>query len=71
MRDGTRSRTQFQSLVLPIQERVRSLLSSGADYQIGSREKTPLAKTVRTCRQLLKVEPEKVAVRQGRGLVSH
>ena len=57
VRDGTLSRTQFQSLVLPIQERVRSLLSSGADYQIGSREKTPLAKTVRTCRQLLKVEP--------------
>ncbi|TRV19471.1 MAG: hypothetical protein EWV88_18720 [Microcystis wesenbergii Mw_MB_S_20031200_S109D] len=24
---------------------------------MGSREKTPLAKTVRTCRQLLKVEP--------------
>jgi len=28
-----------------------------ADYFIGAREKTPLAKTVRTCRQLLKVEP--------------
>lgn len=57
VRDGTRSRTQFQSLVLPIQERVIRLLEQGADYQIGSREKTPLAKTVRTCRQLLKVEP--------------
>ena len=56
VRDGTLSRTQFQSLVSPIRERVRSLLSSGADYQIGSREKTPLAKTVRTCWQLLKVE---------------
>jgi hypothetical protein len=56
VRDGTLSRTQFQSLVSPIRERVRSLLSSGADDQIGSREKTPLAKTVRTCRQLLKVE---------------
>ncbi len=56
MRDGTLSRTEFQSLVSPIQERVRSILSSGADYQIGSKEKTPLAKTVRTCRQLLKVE---------------
>ena len=36
---------------------MRSLLQQGAGYQIGSQEKTPLAKTVRTCRQLLKVEP--------------
>ncbi len=36
---------------------MRDLLKQGADYQIGSSEKTPLAKTVRTCRQLLKVEP--------------
>ena len=36
---------------------MRSLLEQGANYQIGAREKTPLAKTVRTCRQLLKVEP--------------
>ena len=56
VRDGTLNRTQFQSLVSPIRERVRSILGAGADYQIGSREKTPLAKTVRTCRQLLKVE---------------
>jgi hypothetical protein len=56
VRDGTVTRTQCQSLVSPIRERVRSILSAGADYQIGSREKTPLAKTVRTCRQLLKVE---------------
>ena len=33
------------------------MLEQGADYSIGSKEKTPLAKTVRTCRQLLKVEP--------------
>ena len=57
VRDGTLSRKKFQSLVSPIRERVRSILSSAADYDIGSREKTPLAKTVRTCRQLLKVEP--------------
>ncbi len=57
VRDGTLTQTQFQSLVSPIQERVRSLLEQGADYQIGFIEKTPLAKTVRTCRQLLKVEP--------------
>jgi hypothetical protein len=56
VRDGTLSRSEFPSLVSPIRARVRTLLSSGADYQIGSREKTPLAKTVRTCRQLLKLE---------------
>lgn len=50
VRDGTLSRSEFQSLVSPIRERVRSLLEQGANYQIGSREKTPLAKTVRTCR---------------------
>jgi transposase len=57
VRDGTLSRSEFQSLVSPLRQRVRELLSSGADYQIGPKEKTPLAKTVRTCRQLLKVEP--------------
>ena len=57
VRDGTLTRNQFLELVSPIRERVRSLLQQGADYQIGSQEKTPLAKTVRTCRQLLKVEP--------------
>ena len=56
VRDGTLSRSEFQLLVSPIQGRVKSLLEQGANYEIGSREKTPLAKTVRTCRQLLKVE---------------
>ena len=32
-------------------------MPEASDYQIGAKEKTPLAKTVRTCRQLLKVEP--------------
>ncbi len=41
VRDGTLTRTQFQSLVSPIRERVRNLLEEGADYQIGSKEKTP------------------------------
>ena len=57
VRDGTLSRSEFQSLVSPIRARVRNLIDQGAAYQIGSKEKTPLAKTVRTCRQLLKVEP--------------
>ena len=57
VRDGTIDRNQFESLVKPLRQRVADLLSSGADYSISSQEKTPLAKTVRTCRQLLKVEP--------------
>lgn len=40
-----------------IREQVKALLQETADYEIGFQEKTPLAKTVCTCRQLLKVEP--------------
>ena len=57
VRDGTLSWSSFQSLVKPHREKVKSLLDSTAEYEIGTQEKTPLAKTVRTCRQLLKVEP--------------
>jgi hypothetical protein len=57
VRDGTLSRKEFQLLVLPIRNRVQEILTETAEFEIGSREKTPWAKTVRTCRQLLKVEP--------------
>jgi len=57
VRDGTLSRTQFMTTVTPIQQQVHTLLSEGAGYNIAALEKTPLAKTVRTCQQLLKVEP--------------
>lgn len=57
VRDGTLSRTEFRTAVIPIQQQVHSLLSQGAGYDITLQEKTPLAKTVRTCQQLLKVEP--------------
>ena len=56
VRDGTLSRKEFQLLVLPIRSRVEEILTQTAEFEIGSREKTPWAKTVRTCRQLLKVE---------------
>ncbi len=56
VRDGTLSRKEFQLLVSPIRSRVQELLTETAAFEIGSREKTPWAKTVRTCRQLLKVE---------------
>lgn len=57
VRDGTLTRDEFQKLVPFIRSSIKSCLQDAADYQIGTKEKTPLAKTVRTCRQLLKVEP--------------
>lgn len=57
VRDGTLSRTEFLTEIAPIQKQVRRLLWEGAGYNIAPQEKTPLAHTVRTCQQLLKVEP--------------
>jgi transposase len=57
VRDGTLNRSGFVEVVQPIRERIRQLLTEGAGYEIAPKEKTPLAKTVRTCQQLLKVEP--------------
>lgn len=56
VRDGTLTRNQFITAVAPIQQQVHTLLTEGAGYDIAKGEKTPLAKTVRTCQQLLKVE---------------
>lgn len=56
VRDGTLARSDFVELVKDIRLSIKSLLLEAADYEIGSKEQTPLAKTVRTCRQLLKVE---------------
>jgi transposase len=56
VRDGTVPRSDFIALVTPIQQQIHSLLTEGASYDIAKDEKTPLAKTVRTCQQLLKVE---------------
>jgi hypothetical protein len=57
VRDGTLARCDFIELVKDIRSSIKALLQEAADYEITSQEKTPLAKTVRTCRQLLKVEP--------------
>jgi len=57
VRDGTLERTAFIDKVAPIRQRVKELLIEGASYSIADGEKTPLAKTVRTCQQLLKTEP--------------
>ncbi len=57
VRDGTLSRSEFAQTVQPIQDQFGQLLREGAGYEIAPKEKTPLAKTVRTCQQLLKIEP--------------
>jgi transposase len=57
VRDGTLARCTFCELVQDIRRDLKATLQEAADYEIATREKTPLAKTVRTCRQLLKVEP--------------
>jgi transposase len=56
VRDGTRSRLEFIDAVVPIREQVKALLEEGASYPISAQEKTSLAKTVRTCVNLLKFE---------------
>lgn len=57
VRDGTLSRDEFATLVAPIRAQLHILLTEGANYPIGKGEKTPLAKTVRTCARLLTLEP--------------
>lgn len=57
VRDGTLTRFEFQLLVPEIRNSLQSSLQGAADCEIGSKEKTPLAKTVRTSCQILKVEP--------------
>ena len=50
------TRSELVQAVEPIQAKFSSILSEAAALQIGEHEKTPLAKTVRTCRNLLKLE---------------
>lgn len=57
VRDGTLTRCEFGELVKDIRSSIKATLIEAEGYQISQQEKTPRAKTVRTCRQLLKVEP--------------
>jgi transposase len=50
------TRNDLIRAVEPIQAKFSSILLEAAALQIGEHEKTPLAKTVRTCRNLLKLE---------------
>ena len=57
VRDGTMSRALFVEAVSHLRQGFQHELESAALLPIGPKEKTPLAKTVRSCRQILKVEP--------------
>lgn len=57
VRDGTLTRCDFAELVQQIRSSIKATLLEADEYEITPQEKTPLAHTVRTCRQLLKVEP--------------
>jgi Transposase IS66 family/zinc-finger binding domain of transposase IS66 len=47
--------SELRQAVEPIQAKFSSILMEAAELQIGEHEKTPLTKTVRTCRNLLKL----------------
>ena len=55
-RNASITRLQLIQAVKPTQAEVLSILQEAADIQIEDKEKTPLAKTVRTCRNLLLLE---------------
>ena len=57
VRDGTLSREQFIQQVSHLRQGFKADLAEAAALPIEPDEKTPLAKTVRTCRRLLKIEP--------------
>jgi transposase len=57
VRDGTMSRADFATAVVALRQGFKAELESAVQLPIGKNEKTPLAKTVRTCEQLLKIEP--------------
>ncbi len=56
VRDGTMSRSQFVAAVEPLRVGFKTALEVAAALPIGQNEKSPLAKTVRTARKLLKIE---------------
>jgi len=57
VRDGTLAREQFIAQVSLLREGFKVTLAEAAALPIEANEKSPLAKTVRTCRRLLNIEP--------------
>lgn len=57
VRNGAMSWEHFQLLVQLLRKGLKAQLEAAAELDIGAKEKSPLAKTVRTCRKMLKLEP--------------
>lgn len=55
-RNQTLSRLELQERMQPLRLQVKACLEEAASFSVGKCEKTPLAKTIRTCQQLLKHE---------------
>lgn len=56
VRDGTLSRETFILMVEHLRAGFKAKLEEASELPIGKSEKTPLAKTVRTCKKILQVE---------------
>lgn len=56
VREGRLSHELFERGMTRLRHRFHALLTEAASFCISRREKTPLAKTARTCQQLLKLE---------------
>jgi len=56
VRDGTLARPDFIELVNPLRAGFKAELEAATALPMAHAEKTPLAKTIRTCQQLLQVE---------------
>jgi IS1 family transposase len=56
-REGNTTRPQLMRQMEPLRLQLKALLNEGAAYPVAPQENTPLAKTVRTCRRLLTLEP--------------
>ena len=57
VRDGTLTRAAFAAAAVEIRAHVQQWLAEGAAYEVARGEKSARARTARTCRELLKVEP--------------
>lgn len=57
VRDGTLAWSTFQKYAREIRRRIKAILAEGADYCPAKGEHSARARTARTCRDLLKMEP--------------
>jgi transposase len=56
VRDGTLSQAQFQAAVARLRIALVAELESAVNFEVGPKEKSPLAKTVCTCAKMLELE---------------